>query len=66
MDRKALTTNERRTLFWLANGMTRNELAVEYGVQITTIRFHLQQVNRKLGTRTALHAIAVAHRLGLI
>lgn len=66
MDRKALTTNERRTLFWLANGLTRNELAVEYGVHIGTIRLHLANVNRKLGTRTALHAIAVAHRMGLI
>ena len=66
MERKALTTNERRVLYWLANGMTRNEMAMEYGVSIGTIRNHLANVNHKLGTRTTLQAIAVAHRLGLI
>lgn len=66
MDRRTLTTSEIRVLYWLANGLTRNQLAAEYGVSIHTIRQHLASVNRKLGTRTGLHAIAVAHRLGLI
>ena len=66
MERKALTTNERRVLYWLANGMTRNEIAIEYGVSIGTIRNYLVSANHKLGTRTTLHAIAVAHQLGLI
>jgi DNA-binding CsgD family transcriptional regulator len=66
MDRKGLTTSEARVLYWLANGLTRNELAVEYGISVGTIRLHLARASRKLGTRTVLHTIAVAYRLGLI
>lgn len=66
MDRRGLTTNEVRVLYWLANGLTRNQLAAEYGVGIGTIRSHLANVNKKLGTHNVLHAIAVAYRLGLI
>lgn len=66
MNRKTLTTNEIRILFWLANGLTRNELAADYGVGISTIRLHLGNANRKLGTHTVLQAIAVAYRLGYI
>lgn len=66
MDRKGLTTSEVRVLYWLANGLTRNELAVEYGISVGTISLHLTNASKKLGTRTVLNAIAVAYRLGLI
>jgi len=61
-----LTRQERRLLRALAAGRSPAEVAVELGITKRTVRNHLYNVNRKLGTRNRLQAVKYAERSGLI
>lgn len=60
-----LTPREAEVLFWVAQGKTNPEIGVITGVQLTTVKKHLESVFGKLGVenRTAAAAMAL-ERLG--
>ncbi len=60
-----LTPREAEVLFWVAQGKTNPEICIIAGVQLTTVKKHLESVYAKLGVenRTAAAAMAL-ERLG--
>jgi len=61
-----LSARERQLLTAIADGNTRNWLAVEWGISIGTINNHMRIILAKLSARTAEQAVAVAYRNGFI
>lgn len=58
-----LTPREAEVLFWVAQGKSNPEIATITGVQLTTVKKHLESIFNKLGVenRTAAAAIALEH-----
>ncbi|MCC7413946.1 MAG: autoinducer binding domain-containing protein [Gammaproteobacteria bacterium] len=63
---RRLTARELECLALLAIGKTLDEAAEILGLSYSTVRFHLQNAERKLGTPSRAHAIAKAAFLGLL
>ena len=61
-----LTHRERDAMLWLVAGETDEGIARRMGIAERTVRFHLDNVRRKLGARTRAQAVAKAVLLGLI
>lgn len=61
-----LTVRETECLTLLGLGKTLNEAAEILGISYSTIRFHLHNSQRKLGTNSRAHAIAKAASMGLL
>jgi DNA-binding CsgD family transcriptional regulator len=61
-----LTPQEWECLRLLAQGYREAEIARLKGVAATTIRFHLDNVVRKLGASNRTHAVALAAQLGVL
>lgn len=61
-----LTVRELECLTLLGLGKTLNETAEILGLSYSTIRFHLYNSQRKLGTNSRAHAIAKAASMGLL
>jgi DNA-binding CsgD family transcriptional regulator len=61
-----LTASELKTLAAMSYGMVMQEIAVTYGVHISTVRDHLMKARRKLRAKNTTHAVALAIRQGLI
>jgi DNA-binding NarL/FixJ family response regulator len=61
----ALTTSERRVLFYLTEGWAAQDIAEELVVSLTTVRSHIRSVLRKLGVRSQLAAVAIANSRNL-
>ncbi len=55
-----LTPREAEVLFWLAQGKTNSEIATITGVQLTTIKKHLESIYPKLGVENRTTAAALA------
>jgi two-component system, NarL family, nitrate/nitrite response regulator NarP len=56
--REQLTERERTMLSALAQGRTNIELAAELGISVNTVKFHLRNLNEKLGFKNRSQAIA--------
>lgn len=61
-----LSRREVDCLKWAASGKSLEEIASIVGISYATVRFHLGNAERKLGTATRAHAIAKAVHLGLV
>lgn len=61
-----LTKMEIEILRVLGDGASNEELAAEFSVSINTIRYHLRNINSKIGANSRYQAIVFARRLGLI
>jgi len=61
-----LSARELECLTLLGLGKTLNETAEILDLSYSTVRFHLQNAERKLGTSTRTHAIAKAASMGLL
>jgi DNA-binding NarL/FixJ family response regulator len=60
-----VTSRERQILVLVATGMTDQEIAVQLGISVRTVRSHLDNVGNKLGERRRAALASQAHRLGL-
>jgi two-component system, NarL family, nitrate/nitrite response regulator NarP len=56
--RETLTEREKAMLAALARGRTNTELAMDLGISINTVKFHLRNLYEKLGLRNRSQAIA--------
>ena len=61
-----LTGRERQVLLLLAHGARNKEMAHDLGVSVNTIKFHIDNVFKKLGTRTRTEAVRVARERSLL
>ncbi|HZS68351.1 MAG TPA: helix-turn-helix transcriptional regulator [Burkholderiales bacterium] len=61
-----LTARERQVLLLLAHGCTQAEIAARLGISTHTVGTHVKHCYRKLGARSAAHAVARALGLKLI
>jgi WD40 repeat protein/DNA-binding CsgD family transcriptional regulator len=61
-----LTMREQEVLFMVAKGMSNREIADELVVTLATVKWHVNQLYRKLGVRSRVQAIVRARELDLI
>ena len=61
-----LSPRQRDVLCLLADGLTPAVIAGRLGLSLTTVRNHISAALRKLDAHSALEAVAVARRRGLL
>ena len=61
-----LTPREREVLTRITAGLSNREIAIDLGIEYTTVRGHVQAVLAKLGARSRVDAVAAAYRGGLV
>lgn len=61
-----LTPREQQCLRLTAQGHREEQVAGMLGLRATTVRFHLDNVVRKLGAANRVHAVALGAQLGLV
>lgn len=64
--RAALSTREAEILYWSSTGKTYSEVAGILQLTVSTVKFHMSKVVKKLGVKNAKHAISLASELNLI
>ena len=62
----ALTPRERDVLLRLAEGLNNSDAAERLGISEHSVKFHVQNVSKKLGVNSRVAAVVKAIRLGLI
>ena len=61
-----LSDREIEVIRLLASGARNKEIATQLSVMIHTVKFHLENVSRKLGVQTRAEAVRVAGERGLL
>lgn len=70
MERKVydmpLSSREKEVLKWMKEGKTNWEIAAILAISERTVKFHVQNIERKLNAVSKAHAIAIAMEAGLV
>lgn len=66
LEKDLFSERENEILYWASMGKTYNEIALILGVKVSTIKFHIGNVVKKLGVINAKHAIRLGIELHLI
>jgi NarL family two-component system response regulator LiaR len=61
-----LTSREREVLSAVANGMSNNEIATSLFISLSTVKYHIANIQLKMGVETRAEAIVLAARNDLI
>ncbi|HEX6247084.1 MAG TPA: LuxR C-terminal-related transcriptional regulator, partial [Nocardioidaceae bacterium] len=61
-----LTARELEVLRAMRGSATNDHIAADMFISVNTLRSHIKQINRKLGTTSRQEAVARARRLGLV
>ena len=62
----ALSVREVEVLGWLANGKTAWDISMILGIKERTVRFHIDNILKKLDAVNSAHAAALAVYMGLV
>ncbi len=62
----SITEQRAEILNLIAPGWTNQQIADRYSVNIETIKTTIKLIYRALGARNRAHAVAIAHRQGII
>lgn len=62
----SLSSREKEVLNWIKEGKTNWEIAIILNISERTVKFHVQNIERKLNAVNKSHAIAIAMDSGLI
>jgi LuxR family quorum-sensing system transcriptional regulator ExpR len=65
-EKDLFSERENEILYWASVGKTYQEIAIILGVKVSTIKFHMGNVVKKLGVINAKHAIRLGVELQLI
>lgn len=63
---RSLTEREREVFVAIGRGLTNTEIATTLYVGESTVKTHVGRILAKLGARDRIHAVILAHRLGLV
>lgn len=66
MDNNNLTERESNVLFYLAKGLTNEEIAEKLHISVHTVKAHLESIYEKLEVSNRVQAAIKALRFGLI
>lgn len=66
LDQSLLTTREQECLRAAAQGLSNKAIAAEFNISVRTVKYHLENVSRKLNTTNRSEATAVGRKLGLL
>lgn len=61
-----LTSRETEILYWSGTGKTYTEIAHILNITVSTVKFHMSKVVKKLGVKNAKHAISLSIELNII
>lgn len=61
-----LSSREMEVLYWSSLGKTYSEVATMLGITVSTVKFHMGKVVKKLGVKNAKHAIRLCTELNII
>ena len=65
-DCKGLSAREKEVLVWMKEGKTNWEISLILRISERTVKFHVQNIERKLNAVNKAHAIAIAFGSGLV
>lgn len=66
IDRNALTRREIEVLLLMADGLSNKLIAAEMGISDHTVKFHVENVIRKMGRGNRVGAVVEGFRRGLV
>lgn len=66
VDKKGLSSREAEILYWSSTGKTYVEVAGTLNIAVSTVKFHMANIVKKMGVRNAKHAISLGIELNMI
>lgn len=64
--KELFSKRENEVVYWASIGKSYQEIALILGIKLTTVKYHMANVVRKLGVSNARHAIRLGIELGVI
>lgn len=65
-EKHILTEREHEVFYWASKGKTNMEIGCILGITLSTVKFHLRNIFKKLGVTNSKHAIRLGIELNLI